>query len=588
MRKQISILLRFLIAIFKVNPKVVVGNLFLRVLSAFLPIASLWIGKLIIDAINEQQSVSFLLSLILLEASCGIILLFSNRFIKLFNELVNQEFSIKISSQIIQHANTFSVEELENADFYNLMSRAVDETENASDMIEHILDDIELVISIVVYSASIIVFNAWIIFLFLSSLFPSVIGEYKFYIKFYQLRKSWTDKRREIDYLTWLSTTDVNMKEIKIFQLSKHLVGRMTKKKEGYFKLLKDLRKRQVLICGSLAVVSLICYYLAYAFVAYKALFGVISIGSLVYLAAALRNINISFSQLFSSFTWLSYQSLYINDFFLFMDKKPNKIGFSEENEVQTSTILKQIELKDVGYKYQNSDKWILRHINLTVPAGQKIVILGANGSGKTTLLKIITGLYQPTEGQVLINGIDANRIANRQSLFGVIFQDYIKYEFTAKENIVISDLLEQNNLHKIEECAKESGSLDIISKLPLKWEQVLSNRFKNGVQLSGGEWQKIAIARAMFSNRPVLILDEPTSSLDTLSEKKLFEQLLSIYSMKQTNTIILVSHRLSQIKNIERIILLGDGSVQGDGTHQQLLDSSEAYRTIYDAYVNG
>ena len=468
------------------------------------------------------------------------------------------------------------------------MSRAVDETENASDMIEHILDDIELVISIVVYSASIIVFNAWIIFLFLSSLFPSVIGEYKFYMKFYQLRKSWTDKRREIDYLTWLSTTDVNMKEIKIFQLSKHLVGRMTKKKEGYFKLLKDLRKRQVLICGSLAVVSLICYYLAYAFVAYKALFGVISIGSLVYLAAALRNINISFSQLFSSFTWLSYQSLYINDFFLFMDKKPNKIGFSEENEVQTSTILKQIELKDVGYKYQNSDKWILRHINLTVPAGQKIVILGANGSGKTTLLKIITGLYQPTEGQVLINGIDANRIANRQSLFGVIFQDYIKYEFTAKENIVISDLLEQNNLHKIEECAKESGSLDTISKLPLKWEQVLSNRFKNGVQLSGGEWQKIAIARAMFSNRPVLILDEPTSSLDTLSEKKLFEQLLSIYSMKQTNTIILVSHRLSQIKNIERIILLGDGSVQGDGIHQQLLDSSEAYRTIYDAYVNG
>ena len=560
----------------------------MRVLSALIPIVSLWIGKLIIDAINEQQSVGFLLSLIVLEASCGIVLLFSSRFIKLFNELVNQEFSIKISSQIIQHANSFSVEELENADFYNLMSRAVDETENASDMIEHILDDIELVISIVVYSASIIVFNAWIIFLFLSSLFPSVIGEYKFYMKFYQLRKSWTDKRREIDYLTWLSTTDVNMKEIKIFQLSKHLVGRMTKKKEGYFKLLKDLRKRQVLICGSLAVVSLICYYLAYAFVAYKALFGVISIGSLVYLAAALRNINISFSQLFSSFTWLSYQSLYINDFFLFMDKKPNKIGFSEENEVQTSTILKQIELKDVGYKYQNSDKWILRHINLTVPAGQKIVILGANGSGKTTLLKIITGLYQPTEGQVLINGIDANRIANRQSLFGVIFQDYIKYEFTAKENIVISDLLEQNNLHKIEECAKESGSLDTISKLPLKWEQVLSNRFKNGVQLSGGEWQKIAIARAMFSNRPVLILDEPTSSLDTLSEKKLFEQLLSIYSMKQTNTIILVSHRLSQIKNIERIILLGDGSVQGDGIHQQLLDSSEAYRTIYDAYVNG
>lgn len=588
MKKQISILFRFLITIYKVNPKIVIGNLFLRTLSALLPIATLWIGKLIIDAITEQQTIQHVLFLIFVEAICGIVLLFSNRLIRLFNELVNQEFSINVSSQIIKHANSFSMEELENAEFYNLMSRAVDETDNASEMIEHILDDIEMLISIIVYSVSIITFNAWVILLFLASLIPSVIGEYKFYIKFYQLRKSWTDNRREINYLTWLSTTDINMKEIKTFQLSDFLVEKLTNKKKSYFNLLKTLRKRQVAICGSLAAMSLVCYYLAYGFVAYNALIRIISIGTLVYLSAALRNINVSFTQLFSSFTWLSYQSLYINDFFLFMDMEPKMIEETGAEKMRVSKLVKNIELKDIGYKYPNSDRWVFRHINLTIPIGQKLVVLGANGSGKTTLLKLITGLYQPTEGQIYLDGKDAKKIENRQELFGVIFQDYIKYEFTAKENIAISNLKRQEDHELITECSKRSGAFEIIDRLPLKWEQVLSNRFRNGVQLSGGEWQKVAIARAVFSDRPILILDEPAASLDIMSEKLLFENLLSHYSEVQTKTIVLVSHRLSQIRNIERIILLGDGVILGDGSHHELLQSSQAYREIYDAYING
>lgn len=588
MKKQISILFRFLITIYKINPKIVIGNLFLRTLSALLPIATLWIGKLIIDAITEQQTIQHVLFLIFVEAICGIVLLFSSRLIRLFNELVNQEFSINVSSQIIKHANSFSMEELENAEFYNLMSRAVDETDNASEMIEHILDDIEMLISIIVYSVSIITFNAWVILLFLASLIPSVIGEYKFYIKFYQLRKSWTDNRREINYLTWLSTTDINMKEIKTFQLSDFLVEKLTNRKKSYFNLLKTLRKRQVAICGSLAAMSLVCYYLAYGFVAYNALIRIISIGTLVYLSAALRNINVSFTQLFSSFTWLSYQSLYINDFFLFMDMEPKMIEETGAEKMRVSKLVKNIELKDIGYKYPNSDRWVFRHINLTIPIGQKLVVLGANGSGKTTLLKLITGLYQPTEGQIYLDGKDAKKIENRQELFGVIFQDYIKYEFTAKENIAISNLKRQEDHELITECSKRSGAFEIIDRLPLKWEQVLSNRFRNGVQLSGGEWQKVAIARAVFSDRPILILDEPAASLDIMSEKLLFENLLSHYSEVQTKTIVLVSHRLSHIRNIERIILLGDGVILGDGSHHELLQSSQAYREIYDAYING
>lgn len=588
MKERVRVLVRFFTVIFKVNPSLVFGNLVLRTLSALLPIMMLWIGKLIIDGINNQHTFFSVLDLLIIEATCAIVLLFTNKLISFFNETVDQDFSIKISAQIIKHANTFSVEELEDGKFYNLMSRAVDETEGASEMIEHVLDDMELVISIVFYSITILFFNAWILLLFLLSLVPSIIGEYKFYTKFYQLRRSWTDNRREIDYLTWLSTTDVNMKEIRTFQLGDYLVDMLTGKKKDYFLLSKGLRKKQVLICGLLNVFSVVCYYLAYANVIYNTIIEVLTVGTMVYLSAALRSINTSFSQLFSSLTWLSYKAMYVNDFFLFMDKKPAVTEIKHYAAKSISQIERSIELKDVGYKYKKSDHWVFRHINLTIPAGQKMVILGANGSGKTTLLKVITGLYQPTEGQVLIDGIDANSIENRKSLFGMIFQDYIKYEFTAKENIAISNLQKQDDLPMIEECAKESGVSEIINGLPLKWNQVLSNRFRNGTQLSGGEWQKVAVARALFSDRPVLILDEPSASLDILSEKKLFEQLLSNYSTTQNKTILLVSHRLSQIKDIERIILLGDGTIMGDGTHQDLLKSSELYRNIYDAYVNG
>lgn len=585
-RKRISIIFRFLVIAYMVNPKLMTRNFFLRICSAAFPVMVLWITKKTIDLIVHNQSIVLVLSFISIEACIGILLMIVHRCISTNNEFVNHEFSINISAQIINHLNEFSIEELENAEFYNLMSRAVDETENASEMIEHILDDMELMISIIVYSITILFFNAWIVIVFLISLLPSVVGEYTFYLKFYLLRKDWTDSRREIDYLTWLSTTDANLKEIKTFKLSDYLVSKLTTKKKEYFKLEKNLRQRQVLICGSLSILSLLCYYATYAYVAYDALVGIITIGTMVYMSAALRNINTQFSQLFSSLTWLSYKSMYINDFFIFMDKESRDKHKAKKTK-NIKEIIGNIELVDVGFKYPNANTWAIRHINMKILVGQKIAILGANGSGKTTLLKILTGLYQPTEGKVLIDGVDMIDIENCKELFGIIFQDYIKYEFEAKENIGISNLDDIDNNIRIEECAERSGAAGIIERLPLKYHQVLSNRFKNGMQLSGGEWQKIAVARAMFSDRPVLILDEPSASMDILSEKRLFENLLLNYTNEKNRTIILVSHRMSQLKDIERIIVLENGQITEEGTHQELLQNEKTYKRMYEAYIN-
>lgn len=325
---------------------------------------------------------------------------------------------------------------------------------------------------------------------------------------------------------------------------------------------------------------------MAYAFVAYDTFVGIITIGTMVYLSAALRNINTQFSQLFSSLTWLSYKSMYINDFFIFMDKKPRDKHKTKKTK-NIKEIVGCIELVDVGFKYPNANTWALKHINMKIMVGQKIAILGANGSGKTTLLKILTGLYQPTEGKVLIDGVEMIDIENCKELFGIIFQDYIKYEFEAKENIGISNLDDIDNNIRIEECAERSGAAGIIEQLPLKYHQVLSNRFKNGMQLSGGEWQKIAVARAMFSDRPVLILDEPSASMDILSEKRLFENLLSNYTNEKNRTIILVSHRMSQLKDIEKIIVLENGQITEEGTHQELLQNEKTYKRKYEAYIN-
>lgn len=584
---SIKIIVRFFIIIFKVNHKTVLSNLVLRLISAIIPIISLWIGKLIIDAITNHQSFQSISLLVIIEAFLAIFLLQSNRVISFFDELVNQEFSINISAQIIEHANKFSVEELENVEFYNLLSRAVDETDNASEMVEHILEDIELLISIVVYSIAIIIYNFWIVVLFIASIIPSVIGEYRFFRKFYKLRRSWTDSRREISYLTWLSTTESNLKEIKIYDTSDYLVEKQTIKKRTYFELEKALGKRRLLQCGVLRTISQICYYLAYTYVIYDTLIGSITIGTMVYLSTSLKNLNTSFTRFFSSMTWLSHKSMYINDFFIFIDKKP--IIQSIEHKLKTLTDFHDsIELFDIGFKYPNSDDWVFRHLNLNINRGEKIALLGGNGSGKTTLLKIITGLYQPTEGKILIDGKDASVYKNYINLFGIIFQDFIKYEFEVKENVGISDIDDIENFTRIKNCAERSGASTFINNLPIKYEQVLSNRFRNGMQISGGEWQKIALARAMFSNRPILILDEPTASLDILSEKLLFENLLCNYSNEDKRTIILVSHRMSQLKNIQRIIVMDKGQIIEEGNHDSLLKNNKIYKQMYEAFING
>lgn len=581
---SIRIIIRFFVIIFKVNPKIVISNLILRLFSAVIPLASLWIGKLIIDALTNHQSFQSIVILVVVDAILAIYILQSNRIISFFDELVNQEFSINISALIIRHANRFSLEELEDAEFYNLLNRAVDETDNASEVVKHILEDIELLISIIVYSIAIFLYNVWILFIFIISIIPSVIGEYRFFKKFYILRRSWTDNRREIDYLTWLSTTDTNLKEIKVYDTSDYLIDKLTLKKKTYFKLEKTLGKSRLIQCGALRTISQLCYYLAYIYVIRDTFLGAITIGTMVYLSGSLANINTFFTRFFSSITWLSHKSMYINDFFIFLDKTPLQ-KLTQRRKLLLEEVKDSIELINVGYKYPNSNRWALRHINLKILVGEKIAVLGGNGSGKTTLLKILTGLYHPTEGKILIDGVDTSSYEDYTHLFGIIFQDFIKYEFDVKENICISNIRDIDNSSDMDKCAMKSGALDFINHLPLRYSQVLSNRFRNGIQISGGEWQKIALARAMFSNKPFLILDEPSASLDIMAEKLLFENLLTNYSEDDSRTLILVSHRLSHLDKIERIIVLDDGQIVEEGNHNTLMNNNQIYKKMYNVF---
>lgn len=583
LRDSATVLTRFLRIIVGVNPKAVFWNLFLRFFSAVLPIAGLWIAKMIIDAVTNQLSWNSILLLVLTEGGIAGVLLFINKYLRYWNEIVNQEFSIKVTARILSHTNDFSVEELEKAEFYNLMARAIDETEDASEIIQHLLDDLEAFVSIVFYSISVFLFNPLIVFLFLLSIVPSVIGEYKFYIKFYELRKSWTEERREIDYLTWLSTTDINLKEVKVFDTSKYLIDKLSNKKKDYFKNVKRLRMQQVSITGLLSAISLLCYYCAYLFVIRDTISGILTIGTMVYLSATLKNLSSNVSQVFSSLTWLSHKSLYLNDFFVFLDTKPIHESCTIQSGNEPVCLTNCLEIRNLGYKYPNSNKWAFRNINLTISKGEKIALIGKNGSGKTTFLKVITGLYMPTEGNVIIDGHDIRTISKPERLFSIIFQDYIKYEFDVIENIAIGNINDKNNIQFIEKCAQIIGASDFINTLPNRYHQVLSNRFEDGSQISGGQWQKIAVARALFSNRPFLILDEPSASLDIMAEKKLFDLLLRDQSFFKGKTLILVSHRLAHIQYTDRILLMDNGKLIADGSHDELLQNSTLYRTLYE-----
>ena len=581
---------RFFKEIWKTNKSLFLASSFCRLIGAVLPVVILWIGKIIIDEIVLQsQAESADLSELWLYVGIefGLIVLSDliSRAISLTDGLLGDAYSIDSSVRIMQKTSTIDMSLLEDSEFYDKLERARTQTTSRVGLMSNALGEIQSLVSIATLIAGLIYFEPYLIILLVLSIIPSFINEIWFSQQQYSLARGWTAERRELDYLRYIGANNETAKEIKLFGLTDFIVNRFKRLSQEYFELNKKLAIKRSGLGFVFNVLGTLSYYGAYVFIIYRVVTGFITLGELTFLSGAFNRLTRNLQQFFSKFTRITESALYLKDYFEFLDisVKPKH----SEDKPLPRTIQNGFEFNNVSFSYPGSDIEILTDITFKINAGEKIAFVGENGAGKTTLTKLLLRFYEPTSGEILLDGININRFnkSKYQSYFGVIFQDFFKYEFTARENIAVGDIGELQNQLKIENASELSLASEVISELKKGYDQQLGRRFAKGQDLSGGQWQKVALARAYMKDAEVMILDEPTSALDAKAESEVFQRFIALTENK---TSIIISHRFSTVRQANRILVIENGRVLELGTHQELMTNNSLYAQLFTLQAEG
>lgn len=581
---------RFFKEIWRTNKSLFLTSALCRIVAALLPVAILWVGKLIFDAIIQitthgETDYSELWQSVVIEFILVVLSDLVGRAISLTDGILGDQYNINSSIKIIRKTNEIDISLLENSEFYDKLDRARTQTAGRVDLMSNVLGQAQTTISIFSLVVGLIYFEPYLIILLVLSIFPSFINEVRFSQQQYSLARSWTSERRELDYLRFIGANDKTAKEIKLFGLTSFLVERFETLATRYFKLNKSLVVKRSSYGFLFNVLGSISYYAAYVFIIYRVLSGGISLGELTFLSGSFNRLMSSLRDFFSKFTRISESALYLKDYFDFIDISTE---YKSKNEVPMPEKIKiGFEFKNVYFAYPESDNQILNDVSFTIKAGEKIAFVGQNGAGKTTLTKLLLRFYEPTSGEILLDGININQYnkANYQEYFGVLFQDFFRYEFSVKENIAIGKIDEINNNERILKAAELSLADEVVAELKYGYEQQLGKRFAKGQELSGGQWQKIALGRAYMKNAEVMILDEPTSALDAKAESEVFERFIGLIKDK---TSVIISHRFSTVRQADRIVVLQEGKILESGTHQELMENNQLYAQLFTLQAEG
>lgn len=589
---------RFFREIRKVNPPLFYANLFCRILSALLPVSMLWVGKLIIDEIVLQISLETpdlaeLWLYIALEFGLAIASDLLSRLTTLTDALLGDQYAINSSVKIIRKTSELSISQLEDADFYDKLERARRQTTGRVGLMSSVLTQGQDVIVISSLLTGVVVFEPWLILLLVVSILPTILNEIKFSGTSYSLARSWTQERRELDYLRFVGASDVTAKEVKLFGLSDYLAERFQVLSQQYYKDSKKLSLKRAIWGSFFNIISTTAYYGAYVLIVFRTVGGIISIGELTFLSGSFNRLRNKLQSFFKRFTTITENALYLQDYFEFLDlsireRLDGAFTVSDEEKLPLPEEIQEgFEFRAVGFKYPKSDIWVIRNISFKLQVGEKLALVGENGAGKSTLIKLMLQFYAPTEGEILLDGIPIQKFAPAayHQRFGVIFQDFVKFDLTLRENIATGKIEALQDQSRIESAAQRSLADEVIEKLPDGYDQKLGRRFRNGINLSGGQWQKVAMARAYMKDAEVLILDEPTSALDARAESETFERFISLTKGK---TAVIISHRFSTVRIADRIMVLKDGGVLEIGTHEELMANNQLYAELFRLQAKG
>jgi ATP-binding cassette subfamily B protein len=481
----------------------------------------------------------------------------------------------------MEHAASLDLLAYEDPAFYDRLERARVQATDRLYMIQAMGRLIQQVITTITLSVQIMLFSPWLLLMLVVGVLPAFAGETHFAFLGYAKNFRQTPVRRQLDYLRILGGSKEAAKELRLFGLKNFLTTRFKTLSTKVYEEDVDLARRKAVAGSLLSVIGTAGYYTAYVFAVWKTVAGVFSLGTLTLLANAIREASSNLQQTFSTLSTIADQALFLTDLIAFFEMTPT-IASKPNALPAPRPIQRGFEFRNVSFRYPGSSRLILNGLNFYLRPGERVALIGENGEGKTTIVKLLTRLYDPFEGQVLLDGVDL-REYNLEDLYreiGVIFQDFMRYEMTARENIAVGRIEQIDNLELIEQSAQKSMADDVVGKLPAGFNQMLGRRFEGGVDLSGGEWQKVALARAYLRDAQVLILDEPTSALDARSEYEVFQRFAELTAGKMA---LFISHRFSTVRMADRIVVLENGRIAEEGDHDALTQLGGRYAEMFE-----
>jgi len=592
----------FLNLVWKTSPALAFGQALLRLVRALLPVATLFVGKLIIDEVVllvqaprtaedlRQWLSSGLLDrigwLLTLEFGLAVLSDVLGRAVSLLDSLLSEQFSNETSLRLMEHAATLDLEDFEDSELQDRLERARRQAAGRSSLIGQLFSQAQDVVTVASFAAGLIVYAPWLIVLLAIALVPAFVGEAHFNAQSYSLNYARSPQRRELDYVRQTGASVETAKEVKIFGLNAFLIERYRALATSFFDANKLIALRRAGWGSLLSAIGTIAYYVAYAYIVWRTLHGDFSIGDLTFLAGSFRRLRNLLESLLMGFSQVAGQALYLDDLFSFFEIRPEIVPPLNPRPFPVP-IEQGFAFEGVGFRYPGAERWAVRGLTFELHAGEVLALVGENGAGKTTLVKLLARLYDPDEGRILLDGHDLREydLFAIRSNIGVIFQDFVRYQFTAADNIAIGRIEAREDRARIVAAAERALADDVIRKLPNGYEQMLGKRFRAGIDLSGGEWQKIAIARAYMRDAQLLILDEPTAALDARSEFEVFRR---FKELSQGKTAVLISHRFSSVRMADRIVVLVDGATEAMGTHAELLKQGGRYAELFELQAAG
>ncbi|WP_035564191.1 ABC transporter ATP-binding protein [Hymenobacter sp. IS2118] len=587
----------FLKLIWHTSPGLALANIALRLVRAFLPLAMLYVGQLIIDdvvALTRLPAPERLLTpvLTLVAGEFGLVLLADalGRGVALLDSLLGDLFANQSSIRLMEHAASLDLDQFEDSTFYDKLERARRQTLSRTVLMSQVLAQGQDTVTLVLLAAGLVAFQPWLLGLLLLAVVPAFLGESHFNERSYSLSHSWTPERRELDYLRQTGASDETAKEVKIFGLSGFLVNRFRELSDDFYRQNKSLVLRRAGWGTLFAAVGAAGYYGAYVYIIARTVSGSISLGQLTFLAGSFARLRGLLEGILSRFSSVADGALYLQDFFDFFALRPRIVRQATTGDTARPfprPIRLGFEFENVGFQYKNGAKWAIRNLSFKLQAGEKLALVGENGAGKTTLVKLLARLYDPSEGRILLDGHDLREYdpAELRQEIGVIFQDFVRFQLPAGQNLAVGRIEERQNQPRIVTAAQQSLADTVIAKLPGGYDQMIGRRFNGGVDLSGGEWQKIALGRAYMRDAQLLILDEPTAALDARAEFEVFER---FKELTQGKTAVLISHRFSTVRMADRILVIENGQFVEIGSHEELLANGGRYAELFALQAAG